>query len=220
MNPAAPVTTTRTRAPYPKSPKTGRSGGRCLTDAGRRGNRRARSGDRASTAFRRAASPTGRNRVRRHPPEATRRLPGASTFWEAPLPKRLALLVAALATVLSAAGCGAGTPTAAPTSEPVAESSIPSTEPPAESPTPTESTPTATPAPTRVRPAPTRTRTRPTPKPSRPRARPRTPKKVKPAYPAGATAVCRDGNISYSAHRRGTCSHHGGVARWLRSVPS
>jgi hypothetical protein len=30
----------------------------------------------------------------------------------------------------------------------------------------------------------------------------------------GATAMCRDGSLSYSAHRRGTCSHHGGVAVW------
>jgi hypothetical protein len=28
------------------------------------------------------------------------------------------------------------------------------------------------------------------------------------------TAVCNDGTVSYSAHRRGTCSHHGGVRRW------
>ncbi|MBK3520288.1 DUF3761 domain-containing protein [Streptomyces sp. MBT70] len=38
--------------------------------------------------------------------------------------------------------------------------------------------------------------------------------------PAGATAQCNDGTYSYSAHRRGTCSHHGGVAVWLASVPS
>jgi hypothetical protein len=35
------------------------------------------------------------------------------------------------------------------------------------------------------------------------------------AVPAGASARCRDGSFSFSAHRRGTCSHHGGVARWL-----
>lgn len=35
------------------------------------------------------------------------------------------------------------------------------------------------------------------------------------AAPAGASARCRDGSFSFSAHRRGTCSHHGGVARWL-----
>lgn len=33
--------------------------------------------------------------------------------------------------------------------------------------------------------------------------------------PAGATAQCGDGTYSYSQSRRGTCSHHGGVARWL-----
>jgi hypothetical protein len=33
--------------------------------------------------------------------------------------------------------------------------------------------------------------------------------------PPGATALCRDGTYSFSKHRSGTCSHHGGVARWL-----
>lgn len=33
--------------------------------------------------------------------------------------------------------------------------------------------------------------------------------------PAGASARCRDGTFSYSMSRRGTCSHHGGVAAWL-----
>ena len=33
--------------------------------------------------------------------------------------------------------------------------------------------------------------------------------------PTGATAVCRDGTYSFSRHRSGTCSHHGGVAKWL-----
>ena len=33
--------------------------------------------------------------------------------------------------------------------------------------------------------------------------------------PAGASAQCRDGTYSFSQSRRGTCSHHGGVARWL-----
>jgi uncharacterized protein DUF3761 len=40
-----------------------------------------------------------------------------------------------------------------------------------------------------------------------------------PAYsntvPAGATAQCADGTYSFSQHRQGTCSHHGGVASWL-----
>jgi uncharacterized protein YgiM (DUF1202 family) len=34
--------------------------------------------------------------------------------------------------------------------------------------------------------------------------------------PTGATAECRDGTYSFSHSRRGTCSHHGGVKRWLR----
>lgn len=29
------------------------------------------------------------------------------------------------------------------------------------------------------------------------------------------TAVCVDGWVSYSLHRRGTCSHHGGVDHWV-----
>lgn len=33
--------------------------------------------------------------------------------------------------------------------------------------------------------------------------------------PTGATAQCRDGSYSFSQSHRGTCSHHGGVARWL-----
>jgi hypothetical protein len=33
--------------------------------------------------------------------------------------------------------------------------------------------------------------------------------------PAGATAKCRDNSYSYSLHASGTCSHHGGVARWI-----
>ena len=33
--------------------------------------------------------------------------------------------------------------------------------------------------------------------------------------PSGATARCRDSSYSFSQHRQGTCSHHGGVAEWL-----
>jgi hypothetical protein len=32
--------------------------------------------------------------------------------------------------------------------------------------------------------------------------------------PAGASARCGDGTYSFSQSRRGTCSHHGGVATW------
>ena len=35
------------------------------------------------------------------------------------------------------------------------------------------------------------------------------------SVPDGATAQCVDGTYSFSQNRRGTCSHHGGVAAWL-----
>lgn len=35
------------------------------------------------------------------------------------------------------------------------------------------------------------------------------------SVPSGASAQCRDGSYSFSRNRRGTCSHHGGVARWF-----
>jgi len=35
------------------------------------------------------------------------------------------------------------------------------------------------------------------------------------AIPGGATAQCRDGTFSFSRHRSGTCSHHGGVSQWI-----
>ncbi len=34
------------------------------------------------------------------------------------------------------------------------------------------------------------------------------------AVPEGASAQCRDGTYSFSQHHSGTCSRHGGVARW------
>jgi len=36
----------------------------------------------------------------------------------------------------------------------------------------------------------------------------------------GATAVCNDGTCSYSKHRSGTCSHHGGVRQWVNRPPN
>ena len=38
---------------------------------------------------------------------------------------------------------------------------------------------------------------------------------VQEVVPYGASAICADGTYSFSVHRRGTCSHHGGVAQWL-----
>jgi len=34
--------------------------------------------------------------------------------------------------------------------------------------------------------------------------------------PTGATAICRDGEYSFSHTSSGTCSRHGGVGKWLR----
>jgi hypothetical protein len=34
--------------------------------------------------------------------------------------------------------------------------------------------------------------------------------------PANATAICRDGEYSFSQHHSGTCSSHHGVKTWLR----
>lgn len=36
-----------------------------------------------------------------------------------------------------------------------------------------------------------------------------------PSAPSGATAQCKDGTYSFSQHRQGTCSGHGGVSHWL-----
>jgi hypothetical protein len=41
-----------------------------------------------------------------------------------------------------------------------------------------------------------------------------------PSACSGATAICSDGTCSYSAHRRGTCSHHGGVRQWVNRPPN
>jgi hypothetical protein len=80
-------------------------------------------------------------------------------------------------------------------------------------PTP-KATPKATPRPT------ARPTARPTPRPT-PRVTP-TPTGPYDPYPAatkaGATAVCADGTLSYSANRSGTCSHHGGVHWWTGNL--
>jgi peptidyl-tRNA hydrolase len=41
------------------------------------------------------------------------------------------------------------------------------------------------------------------------------PAKSSNGVPKGATALCGDGSYSFSQHHQGTCSHHGGVSRWL-----
>jgi hypothetical protein len=35
------------------------------------------------------------------------------------------------------------------------------------------------------------------------------------SVPTGASAICVDKTYSFSQHRRGTCSHYGGVACWM-----
>jgi hypothetical protein len=35
--------------------------------------------------------------------------------------------------------------------------------------------------------------------------------------PPGATAICQDGDYSYSTSHSGTCSRHGGVRQWLQN---
>ncbi|MEV4256356.1 DUF3761 domain-containing protein [Spirillospora sp. NPDC049652] len=125
-----------------------------------------------------------------------------------------------LAAVL-AGGCGAVPKTEAaisPTDAPSATSpasTAPTPVSPSRSPGRTGTTPPPRPSsPSKPKPSmPSAHRPKPsTPRPHRttPKPKPRTPR-----YPSGATAVCRDGSLSFSAHRRGTCSHHGGVARWL-----
>lgn len=37
---------------------------------------------------------------------------------------------------------------------------------------------------------------------------------TEPEPAAAASAQCVDGTYSYSVHRQGTCSHHGGVSEW------
>jgi hypothetical protein len=41
-------------------------------------------------------------------------------------------------------------------------------------------------------------------------------KSVDGKVPSGASAKCRDASYSFSKHHSGTCSHHGGVAAWLK----
>ena len=37
---------------------------------------------------------------------------------------------------------------------------------------------------------------------------------ISPRIALAATAQCDDGTYSFSQHRSGTCSHHGGVGQW------
>jgi hypothetical protein len=63
------------------------------------------------------------------------------------------------------------------------------------------------------RPAPTAPVSRPAPAAPITRA-PVSGQNTNPGGPNGATAICRDGTYSHSAHRSGTCARHGGVGQW------
>lgn len=82
----------------------------------------------------------------------------------------------------------------------------PYTAPPAPKPAPKPAPAPAAPAPAPAPAAPAPAAPAPAPAPAAPAPAP--------DDHAGATAKCNDGSLSYSAHRRGTCSHHGGVAVW------
>lgn len=73
--------------------------------------------------------------------------------------------------------------------------------------TTTSSSPARTTTAPAPRPAPANTNTRP--------AAPRSGTTGENNNPAGASAQCKDGTYSHSAHHSGACSHHGGVAKWL-----
>jgi outer membrane biosynthesis protein TonB len=155
---------------------------------------------------------------------------------ESQKPKRKNIIVGGIITALAFVGIANASQPAPPlvvpapapaiTQQPEKPKVLPAqTETPSQTTTPT-STPTAVPAPAQTaapvaKPAPT-----PTPEPAEPITCPsgyyinvngnciQSPT-ASPSAPAGATAECRDGTYSFSQNHSGTCSHHGGVARWL-----
>ncbi|MGO4586555.1 DUF1524 domain-containing protein [Arthrobacter sp. 2RAF6] len=91
---------------------------------------------------------------------------------------------------------------------------------------PTNQKPPATPEPTPAAPVATAQDAAPAPEAPAPVV-PAAPVPAAPAAPApapapvpvpggGATALCNDGTLSFSANHSGTCSHHGGVAIWYK----
>ncbi|WP_086010799.1 DUF3761 domain-containing protein [Sciscionella marina] len=112
---------------------------------------------------------------------------------------------------LTLAGCDTTESTPLPSTSSSAPSSVPELTSTAPTPEPTTPAP-VTPVPTTVQ------RTPAAATPPKPRTHPRPADHaplLTPVAPGGATARCADGTYSHSAHRRGTCSHHGGVAEWL-----
>jgi Protein of unknown function (DUF3761) len=76
--------------------------------------------------------------------------------------------------------------------------------------------PTARAAPATAPPAPPKSAAPPPSKPAPPAPAPNDP--YPQARAAGAAAVCADGTLSFSAHRSGTCSSHGGVHWWTGNL--
>jgi hypothetical protein len=84
---------------------------------------------------------------------------------------------------------------------------------------PAPPTPTPTPPPPPRATAPPPAPVAPPPAPVAPAPAPAAPNgPYSDATAAGATAVCADGSWSYSQHRSGTCSHHGGVHWWTGNL--
>lgn len=121
---------------------------------------------------------------------------------------------AVLAPTRTATRTSTALPTHTPTSKPTATPSPTPTPKPTATPSPT---PTSTPSPpTPPAPAPAHTQAPPPPAPvqTAPAAA-----AGAAAAPAGATALCNDGTYDFSAHRRGSCSRHHGVAQYLVNLP-
>jgi Protein of unknown function (DUF3761) len=135
---------------------------------------------------------------------------------------------AAALTLTGITGCGPQPGTAQPTAQvtTTTSSEVPSSPAPTSIVATPEPTMIATPAPTPVlTPAPTPVPTRvPTPVPVPPgsgaggNAAPGPSDPYAQAKAEGASAVCADGTDSFSQHRSGTCSHHGGVHWWTGNL--
>jgi hypothetical protein len=160
-------------------------------------------------------------------------------------PRAVGYVVAGVVLLFGAAAVSAPPPPPAPVAAPSPWVATTTAASPAAIPVPLPAPvpaalPVATPAPLPVTtPRPTATPRRVPPRaayttPSRPRATARIPsggstsgdtytnvdgnqvqRPVAGSRPSGATAKCQDGTWSFSQHRSGTCSGHGGVADWL-----
>jgi serine/threonine-protein kinase len=146
-----------------------------------------------------------------------RRIPGfrSQVPWKMGVAAVTYLGIAAI--IIGSLGSAAAQPPSVNTGQQVALHASPSATAAPQS-SPTSAVPPAQP---KQSPSPSpRAQITPSPKP-KPVVAP-TPKPVPGPYAAakaaGATAVCADGTWSYSQHRSGTCSHHGGVHWWTGNL--